>query len=108
MRQFTRSYAPRLTRAQNAFQNPNTFESQRAEVIKVLGDGLYVDGQGVNTITVSVRVTERPGQPSRLTAKDTLATQLEQIAKAGLAFAFTANVSGNPVPYLFATSLEVL
>lgn len=98
----------RLTRAQSAFVNPVTFQSQRAEVIKVLGDGLTTDRDGVDLITVLVRVTERPGQPIRLTAKDQLAVQLNQIAKDGVAFSFDSNVSGNPVPYTFATNLEVL
>lgn len=106
MRTFTRT--PRYTRAQNALLNPVTFSSEKAEVISVTGEGLTRDAVGVDLITVIARVAERPGQPVRLTAKDTLAQKLAQIAKEGSVFAFEGNVSGNPVPYVFATSLEIL
>src|SRR5271168_3087584 len=99
---------PRLTRAQAAILNPVTFSSERARVVRVLGDGLTQDRDGLDLITVSILTAEKPGQPFRLTAKDTLATQLESIAKENQSFAFEANVSGNPIPYFYATSIEVL
>jgi hypothetical protein len=105
MRQLTRQ---RFTRAQNAFLNPVTVESARAEVINILGGGLTKDSYGADLITVNVRMSERPGQPIRLTAKDTLAAELKVLADNKTPFSFTANLSGNPIPYLFATSLKTL
>lgn len=49
---------------------------------------------------------ERPGQPIRLTAKDELAEELKFMADHDAFFSFEANLSGNPIPYLFATKIE--
>jgi hypothetical protein len=96
---------PSLTRAQNAFLNPVSISSERAHVTKVWGQGLTTDDNNVALITVSVLTAEKPGQPIRLTAKDSLATLLNEFAEAKAEFSFEANISGNPIPYLFATYL---
>jgi hypothetical protein len=66
------------------------------------------DDNGVDKFTVSVLIAERPGQPIRLTGKDTFARLLKELADSNEPFAFDANLSGNPIPYLFVTSIEVL
>lgn len=100
-----KSFGP-LTRTQNSFLNPVCVSSTRAKITKVWGEGLSEDKNSVSKFTVSILMKERPGQPIRLTAKDELADKLKLMADHDAYFSFEANLSGNPIPYLFATSIE--
>jgi hypothetical protein len=99
---------PRMTRAQANLVAPVTEQYARAHVVRVLGEGLTKDKDGLSCITVRVLTSEKPGQPLQLVAKDILAQQLAQFAKDGQSFSFTANVSGRIQPYLFCTGLDAL
>jgi len=87
---------------------PVAISSRRARVTKVWGTGLEKDDNNVDKFTVSILMVEKPGQPIRLTAKDELARQLQQITDENLCFSFEANLAGNPIPYLFATSIDAI
>ena len=99
--------AQQLSRMQNAFFNPKTFESKYAEVISTDPAGVKKDRDGVDLLNVTVRVVELPGQPIHVTAKDCLATQLAEIAKLHTPFSFVGNVAGRSRrgPYVFLTQI---
>lgn len=108
MAQYLNRMLPRMTRAQANLVAPVTESYSRAHVIRVLGEGLTKDGDGLACITVRVLTSEKPGQPLQLVAKDLFAQQLAQFAKDNTSFSFEANVSGRIQPYLFCTSLEAI
>src|SRR5208337_939519 len=108
MAQYLNRMLPRMTRAQANLVAPVTEGYSRAHVVRVLGDGLVKDKDGLACITVRVLTSEKPGQPLQLVAKDLFAQQLAQFAKDNTSFSFEANVSGRIQPYLFCTGLQAL
>jgi hypothetical protein len=96
---------PFLTRAQNSWLNPVVVSSEHSRITKVWGE-MATDDNGVDKLTVSILMRERPGQPVRLTAKDEFARDLKRFAEDKAFFSFEANLSGSPIPYLFVTALE--